>query len=222
MVLPHPFFQEFVTSGFIKRQWREIHVIRQPLKELAFVGGEHGDFFLPDAGDVDHDGRFKGARPGEFVVKCCEDGHFVKVWGFRADGGDGEQIGGVDDGLAGGAVVGVIILWPVCEHEVGLESADKPNESVSEVGSVPEVSVGLVADVVLGPDDGGGIGGFQAATLDESGPERLLVARFAVGYADHADDVAELAIESGQAAGGIFSVVGVGTNDENSEGVVRD
>jgi hypothetical protein len=114
------------------------------------------DDVVQDRADVDGDRRRERIR----LLKL------VRQIGDHGIGAQGRRLGGqrrhhhhvsrVLHELAGVAMIGMVIVGPVREHEVGLIKADEADDGQAVGAARLEQAVVVVEDAVRGADDGGG------------------------------------------------------------------
>ena len=132
--------------------------------------------------------------------------------------GHGHHVGGVAHELGGGAVVGMVVVGPRREDEVGPELADDADHLPAHVQVGHELAVVVVEDQVVGADHGAGAAGLRRPPSGERPPAHRLVAGVAVRQRDETHDVAPLAVE-GHRPPAVVGVVRMRADDEHPQRV---
>lgn len=165
---------------------------------------------------VNRDGyiRFEWKGFDERILHVCDDGHVMKVWNFGADCGDGKQIRSILHEMGGISVVGMIIPWPVSDNQVGVILSYKADELVTDLLRRLQTPVMVVENIVLDACDFPGGLSFGGAAPGELSAVNQMVAGISIGHGNEFDLVARVCEFFCCAAGPVFGIVGMGTDNE--------
>ena len=189
-------------------------VVGQPLVHLGLVLVEHVELRPHRVVDVDHHvGIERGGLP-EVVREVTDHGVVREVGRLGADIWYCHHVGGVLDQPGGVSVVGVVIVRPVGEHEVGFDLTNELDHVVAVVDRGFEFALRIVEGDVLRTDDRGGRVGLRTTSSSERRAALFVVAGLAVGHADVRHLVAALAVLRGRPTETNLAVVEVCANDE--------
>ena len=109
---------------------------------------QHLDLHIPDRRDVEHHRRIEGIRTGEIIREVGDHRIMGQVGRIWADRRDSEKVGSILHQLTGRAVVGVVVVRPVRQDEVGAIGADQADQLLSALQGRFETPVGMIPDLI--------------------------------------------------------------------------
>ena len=112
-------------------------------------------------------------------------------------------------------MVGVIIVGPRRQDEVGFPLPDLANDLLSRVQARQQLAVVIVEDDVLDPDAASRFPRFRAPPGGQRAASLRLVSRVAVGDGDEPHPVAERGVLGGDAARSLITVVRMGAKRDD-------
>ena len=190
---------------------------RQPFVELRRMAIEHRHDVVEHRPNVDRHCRRERIRFLELVRQVGDDRIPVEMPNLRSHGRHRHHVRGVLHELADVAVIGMIVVRPMRQDQVGLELADEADDRRPVLQRREQAAVGDVERHVFGADDLAGRGRLGAALLDELRSRIDVMAGAAVGDADHLDDMAAASPECGAAAGTVIRIVRMGAEDQDPQ-----
>ena len=99
-----------------------------PLVKLGFQRIDRGGLLIPDRVDRNHDARLESVGLFEIVLRVKEDRVLFQCRDVRAKAWHNDHERGVLNENPRVTVVGVVIVGPVSDHDVGLPLADQPGD----------------------------------------------------------------------------------------------
>ena len=173
-----------------------------------------GHLFLRDR---DGDAGGEGVGFLEAVAGIHEDGVFLHEGDVRAEEGNGDHEGCILDQDADIAMIGMVVPGPMGDDEVGIPLTDHLGDEFAVFEGGKELAVVDVEHLGSDTPFGGAGFGFGVAALGEFAAGVAPVADVAIGDGAEFDVVAEFGPFDGGAAGFVFGVVGVGSENDDAE-----
>ena len=187
----------------------------QPFVELRYVSVHHVDLFLDHIINRNGDIGVEWVWPLETVLEVHEDGVLPKRWRVRRDVRHDNHICRVLNEYTRVTMVGVIVVGPRREHEIGIPQPNLPNDLLAHVERGDQLAVVIIEHDVLDADAAPGFLCLGSSPRSEGASAFRLMSCITVGHRHEPDAMPKRGELRGRTAGALVAVIRMGAKRDD-------